>query len=376
MHIALNGWFWNRPDTGSGQYLRGLVRGLRAVAPDLVLTIVVPHGWSVDAPEGVALHQAALKGSGHFAKVRFEQDVFPSAAQKVGASIAHVPYWGGPLNSPVPVVVTIHDLIPLILPAYRGGLLARLYTSMVAASARGAAAVITDSDHSRQDILARLGLPPEQVTSIPLAAGDEYHPRPAVQLDDPIRKKYKLPIEYVLYLGGFDVRKNIENLIKAFTYVKTGTGDMYPLVLAGRLPARKSPRFADVHSLITQMDVADVVQIIGEVDDADKPALYRMANCFVFPSRYEGFGLPVLEAMACGTPVVTSTESSLPEIVGDAAFTIAPDDARHLGGSILATLIQENVSRDLKEKGLARSRLFSWERTARETLAIYQSVAH
>jgi len=375
MHIAFNAWFWNRPDTGSGQYLRGLVKGLRAAAPDLRLTLIAPEGWQIEPPNGATVERVSLKGSGHLAKAVFEQDGFPKAAAKVGADIAHVPYWGSPLASPIPVVVTIHDLIPLILPQYRGGILARLYTGLVAASARGAAAVITDSEHSRQDIIKRLGLPTEQVTAIHLAAGEEYHPRPAMTLDEPVRKKYGLPPEYVLYLGGFDARKNIENLIKAFTYVKTGTQDAYPLVLAGRLPEKKSPRFADVRGLIEAMNVSDVVQLIGEVDEADKPALYRMANCFVFPSRYEGFGLPVLEAMACGVPVVTSDRSSLPEIVGDAAFTVAPDDARHWGGSILAVLVQENVAQDLKEKGLARARQFSWERTARETLAVYEKIA-
>jgi len=374
MHIAFNGWFWNRTDTGSGQYLRGLIRGLRAAAPDVRLTLIAPEGWQIEPPDGVAVERVTLKGSGNLAKFRFEQDSFPKAAAKVGADIAHVPYWGSPLASPIPVVVTIHDLIPLLLPQYRGGALARLYTGLVAASARGAAAVTTDSEFSRQDIIKHLGIPAEGVTAIHLAAGEEYAPRPAVMLDEPVRKKYNLPPEYVLYLGGFDVRKNIENLIKAFTYVKTGTGDTYPLVLAGRLPEKKSPRFADVRGLIAAMDVGDVVQLIGEVDEADKPALYRMAGCFVFPSRYEGFGLPVLEAMACGVPVVTSDRSSLPEIVGDAAFTIAPDDARHLGGSILATLIQENVGQDMKEKGLARARTFSWERTAHETLGVYQKV--
>ncbi len=374
MHIAFNAWFWNRPDTGSGQYLRGLVRGLRAVAPQLQLTLIAPEGWEIDPLDGVGVARVARQGRGNLVKVRFEQGDFPRAAAQVGAQIAHIPYWGAPLNSPIPMVVTIHDLIPLLLPQYRSGVLARLYTGLVAASARGAAAVITDSEHSRRDIVRHLGLDEGRVTAIPLAAGEAYHPRPAMMLDESVRQKYGLPPEYVLYLGGFDVRKNIENLIKAFTYVKTGTQDAFPLVLAGRLPDRKTPRFADVHGLIEAMDLGDVVRLIGEVGEADKPALYRMASCFVFPSRYEGFGLPVLEAMACGTPVVTSDASSLPEIVGDAGFAVAPDDARHLAGSILAVLVQENVARDLKEKGLARSRQFSWERTARETLAVYEGI--
>jgi len=374
MHIALNAWFWNRPDTGSGQYLRGLVDGLRKVAPDVRLTLIAPEGWEITPPDGVALECIGLHGSGHLAKVRFEQSDFPRAAGKSGADLAHIPYWGGPLASPIPTVVTIHDLIPLVLPQYRGGALARLYTGLVAASARGASAVITDSPYSRQDILAHLGLRPEHVTAIPLAAGEDYHPRQGSLVDLAIRKKYDLPPEFVLYLGGFDVRKNLPTLIKAYTYVKQGVGDAYPLVIAGRSPAQLTPRFSDVPKAIQAMQVEDVVQLIGEVEEADKPALYRMAKCFVFPSRYEGFGLPVLEAMACGTPVVSTEASSIPDVAGDAAFLVPPDDARHMAGSIIAALIQEDVAASLRQKGLARAGQFSWARTAAETLAVYTRV--
>jgi glycosyltransferase involved in cell wall biosynthesis len=374
MHIALNAWFWDRTDTGSGQYLRGLVNGLKAVSGHLTLSLIAPEGASVTPPEGVNLQTVALKGSGHLAKVRFEQQGFPRAAAKIGADLVHIPFWAAPLDSPLPIVVTIHDLIPLLLPQYRGGVLARLYTALVAASARGAAAVITDSEHSRKDILANLRLPPERVHTVLLAVGDDYHPRQGSLLDMGIAQKYDLPPEYVLYVGGFDVRKNIETLIKAFTYVKDGVSDLHNLVIAGRLPDKKSPRFADVKALVKEMNVEDVVRFIGPVDEADKPAVYRMAKCFVFPSRYEGFGLPVLEAMACGTPVVAADSSSVPEITGDAAFLVPPDDARHMAGSILALLVQENVSEDLKKKSLARAALFSWAKTAAETARIYQKV--
>jgi glycosyltransferase involved in cell wall biosynthesis len=374
MHIAFNAWFWNRPDTGSGQYLRGLLTGLRAVAPEVWLTLIAPEGWPIDPPQGVGVERVALHGAGHLAKVRFEQADFPRIAGHIGADLAHIPYWGGPLSSPIPTVVTIHDLIPLLLPQYRGGALARLYTGLAAASARGAAAVITDSPYSRGDILKHLGLPPEHVTAIPLAAGEDYHPRQGSLVDMAIQKKYNLPPEYVLYLGGFDVRKNVETLLKAFTYVKQGTGDTYPLVIAGKPPEKITPRFADVPKYIELMDVGDVVQMIGEVEEADKPALYRMAKCFVFPSRYEGFGLPVLEAMACGTPVVATDVTSIPDVAGDAAFLVGPDDARHMGGSIIAALIQEDVARDLRQRGLARAAEFSWARTASETMQVYLHV--
>lgn len=371
MHIAVNAWFWNRPDTGSGQYVRSLIANLPEVAPGLSLTLVAPEGWEIDRrPSGVRVERAKLRGAGHLGKVFFEQWIFPHMAAQVRADLAHVPYWGSPLQSPVPVVVTIHDLIPLILPAYRGGVMARLYTALVAAAARGAAGVITDSEASRGDILRHLNLPPERVTAIPLAADDTYRPLPDSLPDVEIRQKYDLPPEYVLYLGGYDVRKNIGKLLEAFTYVRAGYD--VPLVLAGRLPESITPRFWDVPALIGQLELGDVVRPIGWVDEGDKPALYRMAACFVFPSRYEGFGLPVLEAMACGTPVVAAETSSISEIVGGAAFLVDPGDARHLAGSILAVLVQEELAQDLRQKGLARAREFSWARAAAETVSVYR----
>jgi glycosyltransferase involved in cell wall biosynthesis len=372
MHVALNGWFLNRPDTGSGQYLVGLAGALKEIDLALRLTVIVPQGWEADPPPSVDLHPVPRRGRGHGAKVRFEQQAVPRAASALGADLLHVPYWAAPLQSPVPVVVTIHDLIPLLLPAYRGGALARAYTGLVAASARGAAAALADSDATRRDILAHLHLPPARVHTVPLAAAGRYRPEGNRGADDAVRRKYGLPPEYVLYLGGYDVRKNVHTLLKAFTYVRDGYD--IPLVLAGRPPGAITPRFLDIPRYIDEMGLADAVQVVGWVDEADKPALYRMASCFAYPSRYEGFGLPVLEALACGTPVVTTNAASIPEVVGEAGFLVDPDDARGMGGAILATLVQEEVAADLRARGPLRAAHFSWVRTAEETLAVYEQV--
>lgn len=370
MHVAINAWFWKRPDTGSGQYVRELVRAMESI-PELRVTLIAPDGWEIDGPRGASVEHVALKGRGNWAKLRFEQSGFPRAAKQIGADLAHVPYWGAPLTSPIPVVVTIHDLIPMLLKEYRGGWLARLYTSLVGAAARGAAAVITDSQASAADIVEQLRIRGDAVYPIHLAVSEDYHPQGASLIDMAIRKKYNLPAgEFVLYLGGYDVRKNIPTLLRAYTYVRQGYDA--PLVLAGRLPPKESPRFTDVQRVIDQLQLGDLVQVIGEVDEADKPALYRLATTFVYPSRYEGFGLPVLEAMASGTAVVTTDVSSLPEITGDAAFNVDPDDARHMAGSILATLTQPDTNADLVKRGLERAAEFSWARTAAATYGVYR----
>ncbi len=375
MHIALNAWFWDRPDTGSGQYLHALTAALLTVDPDLRLTLISPNETLDGIPQGVTVHSIPLRGSGHLAKLYFEQQDVPTAAGKMDADLLHVPYWAAPLRSPVPVVVTIHDIIPLILPAYRGGLLPRAYTSLVAATARGASAIITDSEASKADIIERLGIPAEHIHAIWLAAGIKYHPRPGSLLDTAIQQKYNLPDEYVLYLGGFDVRKNVHTLLKAYTYIQQGVGDQVPLVIAGNLPGAMTPRLLDIPMYLNMMGLdEEAVRLIGFVEEADKPALYRMAKVFVFPSRYEGFGLPVLEAMACGTPVVTTDTSSLAEIVGAGGFVVEPDDARHMAGATLSLLVQDELHEEMSQKARARADLFSWYKTAAHTLDIYRAV--
>lgn len=384
MRVAVNGWFLSHLRTGSGQYTHYLIQALLALPDAPVLTLVVPAGAEADAllPGGVALESVVVPSMwrGPLRKIWFEQIGFPRACERLGVDVAHVPYWGSPLRSPVPVIVTIHDLIPLILPAYHGGPLNRLYTGLVSASAGGASAILTDSDASRADIMRRLGSPPERVTTVYLAAAPQFVARgPGTLIDKAIekgvREKYGVSEWYVFYVGGFDVRKNLDTLLRAYTYVLEGMGDTFPLVIAGKLPGKESRLFPDIKQAMRHYKLAeDEVLFIGEVDDGDLPALYRQAECFVYPSRYEGFGLPPLEAMSCGTPVVTTQTSSLPEIVGDAGFLVEPDDARKMAGAILAVLVNDDLAQDLRQRGLAQARRFSWQRTAQETLTVYQRV--
>ena len=180
--------------------------------------------------------------------MRFEQIVFPRECARLGVDVAHVPYWAGPLRPSVPTVVTIHDLIPLLLREYRGGPLVRLYTALVSTTAQSAALVLTDSEASRRDIVTHLDLPPERVRVVYLAADERYTPAPAPD-DGAIRSRYDLPERYVLYLGGFDVRKNVAAVLAAYRWAGPAIGDECPLVIAGRLPERDTPFSPDPRRL-------------------------------------------------------------------------------------------------------------------------------
>lgn len=377
MRIALNGWFLDQPGTGSAQYVRGLLSALPGVAPEAEVLAIVPHPQPAPEVPGLRLTlrvAPVARGLGrNAAKVAFEQLAFPRAARQWRADVAHVPYWGSALRPLVPTVVTIHDLIPLLLPAYRGGPLVRLYTRLVAAAARRAAVVLTDSLASKRDIETHLRLPPEGVRAVYLAPDPELSPEP-VGDDAVVRRAYGLPHRYVLYLAGHDVRKNVGRLLEAFDVVAHADDDVV-LAIGGRLPDRPDPLLFDPRPVVEALGLGDVVRLIGWVDEAHKPALYRGAACAVFPSRYEGFGLPVLEALACGTPLVTSSVASLPELAGDAAFTVDPDDVNGLAGAMLACLADVGLAADLARRGPRQAARFTWAETARHTLAAYEEVA-
>ena len=377
--IAISAWFWNSPTTGSGEYTRRLVEHLAHIAPDLTIMPIAPHDQIVDytpanltcdLPSPVTNHQSLTTD---LYKVFFEQVAFPRACRRLKADVAHVPYWAPPLFPAVPTIVTIHDLIPLLLPEYRGGPLVRLYSALVSATARRAALVLTDSRASRRDIVACLRLPPERVRAVYLAAGEQYTPAIAPE-DDEIRARYGLPARYTLYLGGFDVRKNVVTALAAYRHAAPLIGAECPLVVAGQLPERDTPFTPDPRRLARELEVEPFVRFTGFVEEADKPALYRGAVAFIFPSRYEGFGLPVLEALACGTPVVGSNAASLPEIVGDAGMLFPPDDAEGMATALTRLVTGDALRAELSRRALAQAARFSWERTAQETLAAYREV--
>ena len=370
MKIAINGTFWNQPTTGSGQYLRALLPALERRAPENGYVVLTPKDKSDQSSSSFILHPSSF--AGNLAKLWFEQIAFANACRRERVDIAHVPYFASPFFSPTRTVVTIHDLIPLLLPAYRGSLLVRAYTRLVAAGARRADAIIADSECSRRDIVRYLGIDAARVRVVYLAADARYRP-----VDDTaVRARYALPEKYLLYLGGFDQRKNVRVIIEAFARLPPFHAHGYRLVLAGVRLGEDSAFFPSPQRIARQVGLPDeAIRYIGWVDEEDKPALYSGAAAFLFPSLYEGFGLPPLEAMACGAPVICSNASSLPEVVGDAALQIDPHDASAWADAIRAVLTDDTRRATMRERGIAQSKEFSWDRAADETLAVYQQVA-
>ena len=379
MRIVLNGWFIDQPHTGSGQYTRQLLKHLPQVAPQHEYALVVPHKGSFKIHDITAdtdlpsLISDLQRPASNFRKLLFEQSIMPRAARAYEADVLHVPYWAPPLRSSTPIVVTIHDIIPLILPQYRGGPLVRAYTQLVSAAARGATVILTDSDASRGDIVQHVRIPAERVRTIYLAADPKFTDHPDPLDTAALRRNYDLPEEYVLYLGGFDARKNVETLLQVYTWAQDVLGEDYPLVIAGGLPERHDAFFHDPRVIAQQLEVEAAIRCIGRVAEQDKVALYQQARAFLYPTLYEGFGLPALEALACGVPVVGSNASSVPEIVGAAGILVDPRDARAMAGALIAVCTEDPLHADLSERALRQAEKFSWAKCARETVAAYES---
>lgn len=380
LRVALSGTFWGQETVGSGQYLHYLVEALAALPdgpevvlcgpPELRALRPVPYGVSwQDVPASLWRRLGSNPE-----KVWFEQVAFPRAAVAAGAAVAHAPYFGSALLSLCPTVVTVHDLIPLVLPAYRRSPLVRAYTALVCRAACRATLVLTDAEATRTEVVRRLGIPPARVRAVPLAAGPACRPAEDWRIAD-TRGHYNLPERYFLYLGGFDERKNLATLFRAMAEARRREPGLPPLVVAGALPARETPLIPDPRRLAHEAGLEGSVTFPGRVAEEAKPALYSGAVAFLFPSRYEGFGLPVLEAMACGAPVIAACATSLREVVGEAGLLVSPGDVSGWAEAILQLARNEELRRELRALGLSRAAHFSWERTARETVAAYRAAA-
>jgi len=375
MKVGLSGTFWGLETTGSGQYVRHLLQALEELAPEEDCTLFLPcyRGGKEPAPRlprQVRSLRTPFDGLNEdLAKVWFEQFSFPRACAK-GLDVAHVPYFAPPLWPRVPTVVTIHDLIPLILPEYCGSPWVRGYMHLVSRAAREATLVLTDSRASARDILRLLHIPPERLRVIYLAVDDLYRPL-APEEWRPTCERLGLPPRYLLYLGGFDQRKNLAGLLEAFALAR-GRLKGVSLVIAGRLPTRDSAFAPDPQRIAQRLGLGDSVHYTGWVAEEDKPALYAGAEAFIFPSYYEGFGLPVLEAISCGTPVIVGGGSSLEEIAGPGGLVVSPEDVSALAEAMVRLTHEPKLRQELSAKGREHAQGFSWLQTARETLSAYR----
>jgi glycosyltransferase involved in cell wall biosynthesis len=265
-------------------------------------------------------------------------------------------------------VFTLHDLTPLTFPAAHTQLNRRFLQVMLPHFLRDADLVITDSASTRRDALRLYRLPAERIRVVHLGVAARFQPAsPEIQVQ--VRARYDLPDRFILSVGTLEPRKNLIALLDAYHALRA-EGSTTSLVIAGGRGWRSEPFFDKLRAL----GLEDSVQLLGRVPDEDLPALYSLAEVFAFPSLYEGFGLPVLEAMACGTPVISSNTSSLPEVVGNAGLLLSPTDVVRWKEALAQITTDATMRAELRQRGLRQAAPFTWENTARQTYTIYQEV--
>ena len=293
-----------------------------------------------------------------------QQWQIPRLLKQFDITIYHSPYYLMPYRLPWPVVLTLYDLIPQKYPEYvsaRARWMFRLTTKL---AMRSSEHVIAISEAARQDAIAAYHLPPNKITAVPLAPDPRFRPQTQGEIER-VRQKHSLPAAYALYLGSNKPHKNLERLVQAWEIAAQEVP--HTLVIAGTWDGRY-PRSKE---LAEQKQISSI-RFLGPVDEADLPALYSSAQLFIFPSLYEGFGLPVIEAMACGTAVTCSHTSSLPEVGGDAALYFNPLNTEEMAQQIGHLLTDTTLRKELAAKGLIQAQKFSWRNTATTTLQIYR----
>ncbi len=352
---------------GIGRYTVNLARALSQAAPDLDL-------WLLQDPSAAASRLALPELPRISCPVSpfalGQQWAVPRVLRRCGADVYHSAYYLMPYLPGVPAVLTYYDLIPIRYPHYYGRwqpLIYRLASLLALQTARLTLAI---SEATRGDLIRYFHLDPQRIAVTPLAAADSMRPATPERISQ-VRRKYRLPDQYVLYLGINKPHKNLVRLLEAWSlFSRRNPGSAVHLVIAGHW----DERYPQAKRRCEELGLREVLTFAGPVSESDLPALYSGARLFVFPSLYEGFGLPVLEAMACGAPVICSNTSSLPEVAGDGAVLIDPFNIEAFAQALQDVLDDDARRQQLIERGLAQADRFSWDETARLTADAYRSL--
>ena len=357
---------------GIGRYTSNVARAMaEQLADDERLLLLVdpsrPSRWVLPEESGSQVRHQAVQASPFSLR---QQWVVPRLLKKAEVDVYHSPYYLMPYRPGVPAILTVHDLIPQLFPKHVSAQARLIFRITTTLALQAATQVICVSEATRRDLQAHYELPRSVMTTIPEAASSRFRPLSGEAVSK-MRRRYDLPEEYWLYFGSNKPHKNLTGLVEAWhVLLSTSPGRAPTLVIAGHW----DPRYPEAKEAVTRLGLDESVRFLGPVAEGDLPALYSGAYAFVFPSLYEGFGLPVVEAMACGCAVVCADAASLPEVAGDAALLVDPRNPREIAAALQTLLEDEALRRTLQQRALRRAAQFSWTRTGKETLAVYRAL--
>ncbi len=364
MHIALNAHLFSDSrsyrSAGVHQYIHHLLLHL----PEAGCRLTAFVGPGVQVPGAAAVQRSRWSTGRPAVRVVWEQCVQPFVLRRLGADLAHGPVFVAPLAAPCPVVVTVHDLSFVRFPRlFRPA--NRLYLgALTRLSARRARRVIAVSAHAADETAHLLGVPRARIDVVYHGVDPQFRPLPAETVQR-FRAAAGLPERFVLFLGTLEPRKNLVRLVEAFARLRDPA---LKLVIAGG----RGWYDEEVHARVEALELNDRVVFPGYVPAEDLPLWYNAAAVFAFPSLYEGFGMPVLEAEACGTPVLTSNCSALPEAAGNGALLVDPLQVEAIAAGLERLFHDETLRGELRQRGLAHAARFTWQQTAAETVAVYR----
>lgn len=367
MHLAIDAHMVGERETGNETYIINLIQGLLRQFPEHNYHLFTCH------KADLTRHLPANSGAklvdvppNPLIRIPF---VIPRALQKNQAQLLHVTYIAPP-SLPCPVVVTIHDISYSLFPEFFS-LRDRLILSMlVPLTARRATAIIASSKKTRDDLITRYGISQQKITVTHLSFNKRFQTLNKAEAEEFVAIHYNIRQDFILTLGNLQPRKNLPRLIEAYARLKRAKKLNLLLVIAGQAQWRES----EIYQTIKDAGVEQEVIFTGYIPHEHLPWLYNAASFFVYPSLYEGFGLPPLEAMACGTPVICANTGALPEVVGKAALTFNPYNLDDMTQKIFIMASSDELRSTLGLKGLQQAQQFSWDKTARETMALYQEI--
>lgn len=350
---------------GIHRYIEGLLQHLAGVEPGMRYTAFAPRGVT-GLPAAVRVHSKAWPTSRPPVRILWEQFVQPWLLIRHGVDLLHSLAFVSPVALPCPSVVTVYDLSFEVMPERFLPVNRRYLATFTRLSCRRAHRVLAISESTKADVARHYGVPAGRIDVAYPGVDSAFRPLPNTEVDS-FRAQRGLPERFILYLGTIEPRKNLPVLIRAFAALRPPG---VRLVLAGA----EGWMVEQVLSLIDELKLGDRVVRPGYVPSGELPWWYNAAEVFVYPSSYEGFGMPPAEAMACGTPVIVSNASSLPEVVGGAGWLVPPGDVDALAEALRALLDRRDLQDDLRERGVRQAGRFTWERTATATVGSYRRV--
>ncbi len=371
MRIGIDATALPPQPVGAGNYIIQLIRALASLkVNDEFVIFAQQRGQAlISLPENDSFEWTILEDRNPGSRLIWEQTLFPQLIKRSGVDLLHSMHYTRPVRLPCASVVTFHDMTFFLYPELHTRAKRLFFPLAIRASARQADALTAVSESTRQDAIRVLGISPEKIAATQLGVDPAFRPINDAGFKRVIAEKYDLPERFILYVGLLEPRKNLPMLIRAYKRLIDG-GENFKLVLVGRY----GWRYEELLRQINNLDLEGMVHFTGYVSQEDLPLVYNLSSLFVYPTLYEGFGLPALEAMACGVPVITTDVSSLPEIVGEAGILVPVNNVEALYGAMIAVLGDEDLRRKMINKGIQRAAKFTWEQTAKLTFQVYQQV--